>query len=155
MKQDGDGKRMKRRLIPPIATCLLWVIGYAVGAAFHQRDVPLIAACSGCYLTGQLIRNKTIPDKACEAEWGKEAPRRWLVGRCARYQCEHGYYYQFEGWEAMPNESCTDVIMNDPTTCPGASCIYIPMITELWGFDRVTLQPSEVAKINRGAMALK
>jgi hypothetical protein len=87
--------------------------------------------CLNCSLNGQLLRNKTAPDPACTNEWGPDFPRRYYVGRCARYQCDYGYYYTFEGWTALPLYNCTNIVVNDPETCPGSTCLYIPIISDL------------------------
>lgn len=97
------------------------------GSGLPGNNIPV---CLNCYLDGQLIRDKTVYATECVTEWGPGFPRRPYVGRCARYKCDYGYYYSFDGWYPLPTYQCTDQIVNDPDTCPTGTCIYIPWLSD-------------------------
>jgi hypothetical protein len=112
------------------ATALVLGYGFAIISAGAVMDplagagnisstasVPiLIPACGQCSFDLQFKKEKTEEAPPCSTV-GSE---NYYFGYCKRYECQHGYYYQFTGWS--PNDCANHIEPTNPI-CPLGSCI--------------------------------
>lgn len=151
---------MKRKQLLLGTSLLVWFVAILSWAGEGDqpptaRTTSGVPVCIGCYETGRLNREKTYEDSSCRADYGDDAPRLIYNGYCARYSCllDLYYSYYFYGW--TPGSMCTNQELDDPTTCPNGTCMFLPTYSKTipWSTDRDhKLTAAEASQIVRRSM---